>query len=202
MTEEANQLASSTEMAVRETNSHPACRQTRKKGLVIVNTGNGKGKTTAALGIVLRAWGRGLRSCVIQFLKNETAAFGEIRAAEKLGIEWLSTGDGWTWASRDPAQTTACATAAWAVAQEKIISGQYDIVVLDEFTYPLHFGWLDTPSVLGWLAEHKPPMLHVIITGRYAPAALVEFADLVTEMREVKHPFAQQQLLAQAGIEF
>jgi len=173
-----------------------------KKGLVIVNTGNGKGKTTAALGIVLRAWGRGMRVCVIQFLKNEHARYGEIRAAEKLGIEWLSTGDGWTWTSKDPAATRSRALAAWATAQAKIAGGNYNIVVLDEFTYLLHYGWLDTAEVLAWLAEHKPAMLHVIITGRYAPPALIEFADLVTEMHEVKHPFSQQGIRAQAGIEF
>ena len=179
-----------------------ARQENRKKGLVIVNTGDGKGKTTAALGIVLRAWGRGMRVCVIQFLKNEHARFGEIRAAEKLGIAWLSTGDGWTWTSKDPAETRARALAAWALAQEKIAGGEYDIVVLDEFTYLLHYGWLDVADVLAWLAEHKPAMLHLIITGRYAPPALVEFADLVTEMCEVKHPFAAQGIRAQAGIEF
>ncbi len=173
-----------------------------RKGLVIVNTGNGKGKTTAALGIVLRAWGRGMRVCVIQFLKNEHARFGEIRAAEKLGIDWISTGDGWTWTSQDIVATRERAVAAWKLAQEKIVSGGYDVVVLDEFTYLLHYGWLDTAEVLGWLAEHKPPMQHVIITGRYAPPALIEFADLVTEMHEVKHPLAQQGIRAQAGIEF
>lgn len=179
-----------------------ARRENHKKGLVIVNTGNGKGKTTAALGIVLRAWGRGMRVCVIQFLKNEHARFGEIRAAEKLGIEWIATGDGWTWTSKDPAETRARAVEAWAVAQEKIATGGYDIVVLDEFTYLLHFGWLEAAEVIGWLAEHKPPLQHLIITGRYAPPALIEFADLVTEMHEVKHPFAQQGIRAQAGIEF
>lgn len=176
--------------------------QARKKGLVIVNTGDGKGKTTAALGIVLRAWGRGMRVCVIQFLKNEHARFGEVRAAEKLGIEWTSTGDGWTWTSQDTDLTQARAIHAWEMAQSKIAGNAYDVVVLDEFTYPLHFGWLDTDAVLGWLAEHKPPMQHVIITGRCAPQALVDFADLVTEMREIKHPLAQQQIRAQAGIEF
>jgi cob(I)alamin adenosyltransferase len=185
-----------------ETQRRAARQPARKKGLVIVNTGNGKGKTTAALGIILRAWGRGMRVCVIQFLKNEHARFGEIRAAEKLGIEWLSTGDGWTWTSQDGDETQARAINAWRLAQEKITSGRYDIVLLDEFTYPLHLGWLDTAAVLGWLAEHKPPMQHVIITGRYAPPALVDFADLVTEMTELKHPFAQQQIRAQAGIEF
>ncbi len=185
-----------------ETERRAARQEHRKKGLVIVNTGNGKGKTTAALGIVLRAWGRGMRVCVIQFLKNEHARFGEIRAAEKLGIEWLSTGDGWTWTSRDPAVSRSRAQEAWTTAQAKIASGDYDIVVLDEFTYLLHYGWLDVAEVLAWLAEHKPAMLHLIITGRYAPPALIEFADLVTEMHEVKHPFAQQQIRAQAGIEF
>jgi cob(I)alamin adenosyltransferase len=143
-----------------------------------------------------------MRVCVIQFLKNEHARFGEIRAAEKLGIDWINTGDGWTWTSQDQAETTARAVNAWAIAQEKIASGGYDIVLLDEFTYPLHFGWLDTEAVIAWLAEHKPAMQHLIITGRHAPQALVDFADLVTEMREVKHPFAQQQIRAQAGIEF
>lgn len=185
-----------------DTQRRAARQENRKKGLVIVNTGNGKGKTTAALGIVLRAWGRGMRICVVQFLKNEHARFGEIRAAKKLGIEWLSTGDGWTWTSQDGAETQARAVNAWGLAQEKIASGAYDIVVLDEFTYPLHYGWLDTAGVLAWLAEHKPLMQHVVITGRYAPPALVEFADLVTEMHEVKHPLAQQQIRAQAGIEF
>ena len=173
-----------------------------KKGLVIVHTGNGKGKTTAALGIVLRAWGRGFRICVIQFLKNENAYFGEVRAARKLGIEWIGTGDGWTWTSKDLDETQARAVRGWERAKEKIVSGQYDLIVLDEFTYPLHFGWLDTSEVIEWLRAHKPPMLHLVITGRYAPQALVDFADLVTEMHEVKHPFAQQGIRAQAGIEY
>jgi cob(I)alamin adenosyltransferase len=177
-------------------------RQDGKKGLVIVNTGEGKGKTTAALGIVLRAWGRGMRVCVIQFIKNEGARWGEVRAAEKLGIEWLTAGDGFTWRSKDPVQTAALAVNAWATAQEKIASGAYDLVVLDEFTYPMHYGWVDTGAVIAWLAEHKPPMQHVIITGRSAPDELIEFADLVTEMRAVKHPYTQQNIRAQAGIEF
>ncbi|MGQ9554653.1 MAG: cob(I)yrinic acid a,c-diamide adenosyltransferase [Anaerolineae bacterium] len=185
-----------------ESEGHTARQIVPKKGLVIVNTGDGKGKTTAALGIVLRAWGRDMRVCVVQFLKHEHASFGETLAAEKLGIEWTSTGDGWTWASPNLEETQAKTVAAWEMAKRKIISGQYDIVVLDEFTYPLYFGWLDTEAVVEWLRTHKPPLLHVIITGRYAPQLLMDFADLVTEMREVKHPFAQQKIRAQAGIEF
>jgi cob(I)alamin adenosyltransferase len=173
-----------------------------KKGLVIVNTGNGKGKSTAAFGVVLRAWGRGLRICVVQFIKSETGKWGEVKAAQKLGIEWLSTGDGFTWLSKDMDETTARAQYGWKMAQEKIASGKYDLIVLDEFTYPLHFGWLDVEEVITWLQENKPPMLHLIITGREAPQELIGFADLVTEMKEIKHPYEEQGIPAQAGIEF
>jgi cob(I)alamin adenosyltransferase len=172
------------------------------KGLVIVNTGDGKGKTTAALGIALRAWGHDLRVCVIQFLKNGNLRSGEARAVEKLGIEWHALGDGYTWSSRDIERSRAKALAAWQTAQEAIASGRYDVVILDEFTYLLHLHWLDTGEVIAWLREHRPPALHVVITGRYAPAALTEMADLVTEMQEVKHPYATQKLAAQAGIEY
>jgi cob(I)alamin adenosyltransferase len=172
------------------------------KGLVIVNTGDGKGKTTAALGIALRAWGHDMRVCVIQFLKNGKLRSGEARAAEKLGIEWHALGDGYTWSSRDIERSRAKALAAWRTAQEAIASGRYDLIVLDEFTYLLHLDWLETGQVVAWLREHKPPALHVAITGRHAPDALVEMADLVTEMREVKHPYSEQKLAAQAGIEY
>jgi len=174
----------------------------KKKGLVIVNTGEGKGKSTAAFGVVLRAWGRGLRICVIQFIKSETGKWGEVKAAKKLGIDWLSTGDGFTWLSKDMDETTARAQYGWKIAQEKIVSDQYDLIVLDEFTYPLHFGWLDAQQVITWLQENKPPMLHLIITGRNAPQELIDFADLVTEMKEIKHPYEEQKIAAQAGIEF
>lgn len=185
-----------------EEQQREARRKRPRKGLVIVNTGNGKGKTTAALGIVLRAWGRRFRICVMQFLKHENARFGEIKAAEKLGIEWMSIGDGWTWTSKDMDETQAKAIHGWEQAKAKIASGGYDLVVLDEFTYPLHFGWLDTEEVIEWLQANKPPMLHLVITGRNAPQALIDFADLVTEMQEIKHPFAEQQIRAQPGIEF
>ncbi len=174
----------------------------KRRGLVIVHTGNGKGKTTAALGILLRAWGRGMQVCMLQFLKHQNASFGEHKAARKLGLEILSTGDGFTWTSRDMDETVALARHGWQMAQERILSGAYHVVILDEFTYPLHYGWLDTQEVIRWLQAHKPPMLHLVITGRYAPDALVKFADLVTEMRPVKHPLAEQGIRAQPGIEF
>lgn len=174
----------------------------KRKGLVIVNTGEGKGKSTAAFGVVLRAWGRGLRICVIQFIKSETGKWGEVKAAEKLGLEWLSTGDGFTWLSKDMDETTARALHGWKLAQEKISSGEYDLIVLDEFTYPLHFGWLGVDEVTEWLKENKPFMLHLIITGREAPQELIDFADLVTEMKAIKHPYEEQDIGPQAGIEF
>ncbi len=172
-----------------------------RKGLVIVNTGQGKGKSTAALGTLLRAWGRNFRLCVIQFIKAETGQWGEVKAAKKLGIEWHSMGDGFTWTSKNMEETIRRALKGWKLAQEKISSGQYDLILLDEFTYTLHFGWLDTAQVIDWLKANKPPDLHLIITGRDAPAALIEYADLVTEMQAIKHPF-DEGVIAQAGIEF
>lgn len=172
-----------------------------RQGLVIVNTGNGKGKSTAAFGTVLRAWGRGMRVCVIQFIKAETSNYGEIQAARKLQIEWYSLGDGFTWLSKDIEKTAERARKAWQFAQEKILSGVYDLIVLDEMTYAFHHGWVNVNEMIAWLRENKPAEMHLIITGRDAPAELIEFADLVTEMREVKHPY-QRGIKAQPGIEF
>ncbi|MCX7789263.1 MAG: cob(I)yrinic acid a,c-diamide adenosyltransferase, partial [Chloroflexaceae bacterium] len=128
--------------------------------------------------------------------------YGELRALERIGITLAPMGDGFTWTSRDPDETRARALHGWELAKAKIVSGDYDVFLLDEFTYVLHFGWLDTHEVVAWIREHKPPMLHLIITGRDAPQALIDAADLVTEMREVKHPFRDQGLKAQPGIEF
>lgn len=172
-----------------------------KKGLLIVNTGEGKGKTTAALGMVLRAWGRGFRICVIQFIKAKTGQWGEVKAAKKLGLEWHTTGDGFTWTSKDMDETRARALLGWELAKEKIASGNYDLIVLDEFTYVMHYEWLDTNEVMEWLRLHRPPNLHLVITGRSAPEALIAQADLVTEMKVIKHPY-EQGIQAQAGVEF
>lgn len=172
-----------------------------KQGLVIVNTGDGKGKSTAAFGTLLRAWGRGFRIYVAQFIKAETGQWGEIKAAEKLGIEWHISGEGFTWLSKDICEAVARARYGWEIAKEKITSGQYDLIVLDEFTYTLAYRWLDTAEVLAWLQANRPPTLHLIITGRNAPVELIEYADLVTEMKIVKHPF-NKGIKAQPGIEF
>jgi len=173
-----------------------------KKGLVIINTGTGKGKTTAALGILMRAWGRNMRIGGIQFFKHENASFGELKAAERMGIELTPMGDGFTWRSRDIDETQAKAVHGWEIAKHKITSGAYDVFLLDEFTYVMHYGWLQALEVVDWLRTNKPPMLHLVITGRHAPQELIDFADLVTEMTLVKHPFVDQGIRAQPGIEF
>ena len=173
-----------------------------KKGLIIVHTGNGKGKSTAAFGLLLRSWGRGLRACVIQFIKNETAQFGEHKAAKKLDIEFISTGDGFTWLSKDLDQSAARARHGWEIAKQKIVSGDYHLIILDEMTYCFKYGWLDFAEVRDWLTENKPAMLHLVITGRDASDELIAFADLVTEMVLIKHPFQEQGIRAQAGIEY
>jgi cob(I)alamin adenosyltransferase len=172
----------------------------KRPPLVIVYTGNGKGKTSAALGIIMRAYGRGMKTCMLSFIKSETANFGEERAARKMGIEMIPLGGGFTWLSKDLEKDRALAQRCWALCREKIDSGEYDIVVLDEITYPINYGWLDLVEVLQALKD-RPPNLHVVLTGRDAPAGLIEYADLVTEMREVKHPF-QRGIKAQPGIDY
>ncbi|BAS29325.1 cobinamide adenolsyltransferase [Limnochorda pilosa] len=170
---------------------------------MIVHTGDGKGKTTAALGILLRAWGRGMKVVMLQFLKHRNARFGELRAAERMGVEVIPLGDGFTWTSRDPGKNQALARAGWERCRDRILApeGAHDVIILDELTYPLIYGWLELDEVLETL-RRRPPMRHVIITGRQAPQPLLDFADLVTEMRLVKHPYSEQGIRAQPGIEF
>ena len=172
----------------------------KRKPLVILYTGNGKGKPTAALGMLLRAWGRGMKVVMLSFIKSETANFGEEQAAHKLGIELIPLGAGFTWLSKDIEKDKALARRCWELCKEKIGSGAYDIVVLDEVTYPISYGWLDIDEVIDTL-RRRPPDLHVVLTGRDAPQKLIDFADLVTEMREVKHPF-QAGEKAQPGVDF
>ncbi len=178
-----------------------ANRQPGKKGLTLVYTGNGKGKTTAALGVLLRAWGQDLRVVMLQFMKATTGKWGEIRAAERMGVEIIPLGQGFTWTSEDLAHDRALAQECWQQCRAKIESNNYDIVIMDEITYTLTYGWLDIEEVLTTLRSRNPT-LHVILTGRDAPDALIEYADLVTEMREIKHPYKTQGILAQKGLDF
>jgi cob(I)alamin adenosyltransferase len=172
----------------------------KRKALTIVYTGNGKGKTSAALGVVFRAWGRDLKVVMLSFIKSETSNYGEERAARKLGIEMVPLGGGFTWLSKDLDKDRDLAQRCWALCKDKLNSAEYDIVIFDEITYPINYGWLDIDDVLETLRS-RPADVHVILTGRDAPAPLIEYADLVTEMREVKHPFTQG-IKAQPGIDF
>ncbi len=184
-----------------EGETQAAGRRRVKHGLVIVNTGEGKGKTTAALGVLFRAWGRDFRVRMFQFIKHSTARFGEHRAAKKLDIRIEAMGDGFTWLSKDMDRTTALAVAQWERCKEAILEGGEDVIILDEFTYAMHYGWVPVEDVLDTLSR-RPEGMHVIITGRYAPDELVEFADLVTEMKLVKHPYQEQGIRAQPGLEY
>ena len=168
--------------------------------LVLVFTGDGMGKTSAALGTLLRAIGRGWRACVIQFVKSGKWKVSEEGAARRLGVEWWSIGEGFTWDSEDLDHARALAGAAWAAAREKLASGDYDLVVLDEITYPMSWGWISTREVVSAVRD-RPRHVNVVATGRDAPEELVEVADTVTEMRKVRHAY-DRGVPARRGIDF
>lgn len=170
------------------------------KGLVIVITGEGKGKTTSALGMMLRAWGNGMRVIVLQFIKSPKREYGELKAARMMGVEMVPGGAGFVFQeTADKEVHRGVAVAQWQVARERISSGSYDMVILDELTYALKFGWIPVEELLDVLKK-RPAGQHVIITGRDAPEALTEFADTVSEVKDIKHHF-RQGIKAQKGIE-
>lgn len=175
----------------------------KTKGLLMINTGDGKGKTTAALGVLIRAAGRGMNCCLIQFMKAKTDRYGEHESLEELGIEVHTMGDGFTWDTNDKAQDIKTSEETWALCVEKMRSEEYDLLVFDELVYVLDYGFLDLDKVLDEIksVREKQPNLHIIATGRNAPENLIEAADLVTEMKEIKHPF-HAGIYAQQGIEF
>lgn len=175
----------------------------KTKGLLMVNTGDGKGKTTAALGVLVRAAGRGMKCCMIQFMKSKTDRYGEHESLEQLGVEVHTMGDGFTWDTNDTAQDIATSEETWNLCVEKMRSDDYDLLVFDEFIYVLDYKFLDVKKVLDEVSQvrESQPNLHIIMTGRNAPAELIEAADLVTEMKEIKHPF-HVGIFAQQGIEF
>ncbi len=170
-----------------------------RRGLTILYTGNGKGKTTAAMGQVMRAVGQGLKVCVVQFIKGKWATGESNTCAALAGVEFYVMGSGFTW-REDPQETKRAAEAGWALAEEKILGGGFDLVVLDELTYLISYQLVDESRILD-LIRKRPRHVHLVISGREASPALVEAADLVTEMLEVKHPYASG-VKAQAGIEF
>lgn len=177
--------------------------QENTKGLLMVHTGNGKGKTTCALGLMMRAAGRGLNCCMIQFMKSRHDRYGEHESAEKLGIEVHTMGDGFTWDTKNPEQDRATAQETWNLCVEKMRSGDYDLLVFDELVYVLSYGFLTVEQVLDEIRAVRAtqPALHIVLTGRDAPPELIEAADLVTEMKDIKHPF-NAGIRAQQGIEF
>lgn len=179
---------------------YPVPPRERRTGLVIVNTGNGKGKTTAALGVLLRSRGRDMSVAMLQFIKSADTERGEHVAARRLGVEVVPMGAGFTWLSERIEEDRALARECWARCADVLLSGDWDVVVFDEMTYALHYGWLEHEEVFDVL-ERRPQGTHVVITGRNATPELIEFADLVTEMREIKHPYRTTGLGAQPGIE-
>jgi cob(I)alamin adenosyltransferase len=181
--------------------------KTVEKGLLIVHTGKGKGKSTAAFGLATRAIGNGMRVGVVQFVKGKWDT-GERHVLEKFPeqVEIRTMGEGFTWDTQDRARDIAAAEAAWAASKEMIEASRgpdpkYDMVLLDELNIVLRYDYLKLADVVDFF-KTKPENLHVIVTGRNAKAELVEIADLVTEMTQIKHPFREQNVKAQKGIEF
>ena len=176
--------------------------KTVEKGLLIVHTGTGKGKTTAALGMVVRAIGHGMKVGVVQFVKGAMTT-GEKAVFDRFPefIEFKPMGEGFTWDTQDRARDVAVAREAWDEVKRMIADPSYDMVLADELNIVLRYDYLPLDEVLEVLAA-KRAMAHVIVTGRNAPQALIDLADLVTEMTLIKHPFREQSVKAQAGIEF
>jgi cob(I)alamin adenosyltransferase len=178
----------------------PGRATTHVSSRVLVHTGDGKGKSSAAMGVMLRAVSAGWKVVVVQFLKSGKWHTGEEAAGKALGVEWWSLGDGFTWDSRDMDRTEAIAREAWLAAAGLIREGRHRLVVLDEITYPMNWGWIDTREVVESIRS-RPADVSIVATGRDAPAELREIADTVTEMRAEKHAF-DEGIAAMRGIEF
>lgn len=173
---------------------------TTTRGLFLINTGNGKGKSSAAFGVLARALGHGLRAVVVQFVKSRSDTGEEAFFRAQPNVHWHVMGEGFTWETQDTAKDAAAARAAWEVAQQALADPSVDLLILDEFTYALKYRWLDADAVLATFAA-RPTMQHLIVTGRAAPAELVAAADTVTDMTLVKHAF-QNGVQAMPGIEW
>lgn len=170
-----------------------------RHGLFILNTGDGKGKTTAALGLLLRANGRGMHTGMFQFIKRLDDA-GEHMAAERLGVEIIPLGNGCTIGRAELTDDMTLAQTGWAHCMELIGQGAYDVLILDELTLPIKWGWISEAEVISTIRA-RPQGTHIVVTGRHASPELIGAADLVTEMRAVKHPYQTEKLRAQAGID-
>jgi cob(I)alamin adenosyltransferase len=172
----------------------------RAPSLVLVNTGPGKGKTTAAMGVVIRGVARGWPMAVIQFIKSGKWRTGEEEICRQLGVEWWALGDGFTWDSDDLDQDTATAGAAWDRARELIAAGDHQLIVLDEVTYPINWGWIDLADVVD-VIRNRPSHVNIVCTGRSAPQELIDIADTVSEITAVKHAY-RAGFRAKKGIDY
>lgn len=178
----------------------PPAPEQRPRSLVLVNTGDGKGKSTAAFGVVMRGVARGWRVAVIQFIKSDKWKVGEEKVARQLGVDWLKGGDGFTWESPNLDRSEGRAAAAWQLAAATIAAGEHQLIVLDEVTYPMNWGWIDSDEVLQAIRA-RPPQVNIVATGRDAPAGLIEVADTVTEMVKVRHAY-DRGIRARRGLDF
>lgn len=173
----------------------------RRQGITLVNTGEGKGKSSSGFGVVFRAAGWGLNVCVIQLIKGKWKT-GEQQAAAKFeNIEWHALGDGFTWDTKNPEQDLKTSREIWEFAKNKILSEEFDLVMLDEINYCCGYGWFTGEEIAEFVRDHKPSWMHLILTGRDAPQEIIDIADTVTEMRKIKHAFDSGVMAAQ-GIEF
>ena len=172
----------------------------RARSVVIVNTGDGKGKSTAAMGMVMRSVARNWQVAVVQFIKSDKWKVGEEKVGRRLGVDWDAGGDGFSWDSEDLDRSADLNRDAWRLARMRIEEGKHRLVVLDEITYPINWGWIDEDEVVSTVAN-RPAKVNVVITGRDAPARLIEIADTVTEMTPVKHAY-EQGITAIRGIDF
>jgi len=178
----------------------PPLARRKATSIVVVNTGNGKGKSTAAFGTLMRAVARGWKVCVVQFIKSGKWKVGEEKVARQLGVDWLKGGDGFTWESPDLDQSEGRARAAWQLAADAIKCGRYQLVVLDEITYPMNWGWISSDDVVETI-RGRPDRVNIVATGRDAPPKLIEVADTVTEMVKVKHAY-DRGIRARRGLDF
>lgn len=172
----------------------------RAPSVLIVNTGDGKGKSSSAFGVMLRAVARGWKVAVVQFLKSGDWHTGEEKMGRQLGVDWWTLGEGFTWDSENLSQDEAVAQHAWQHAREVIGSGRYRLVILDEITYPMNWGWIDAAEVVAVLRD-RPERVNIVATGRDATAELVAAADTVSQVQNVKHAY-EQGIMAQAGLDY
>jgi len=168
--------------------------------LLVVNTGNGKGKSSAAFGVMVRGVARGWRVAVLQFIKSGDWKVGEETIGRQLGVEWQALGHGFTWDSANLDNDKALARQSWGVARAMIEAGEHDLIILDELTYLMNWEWIDAAEVIAVLRD-RPPKLNIIVTGRDASQELQDIADTVTEMREIKHAY-NSGIRAKRGIDY